>query len=441
MPSVIVVGGGLAGLSAAAALGSAGFSVDLYESRGFLGGRATSFPVSPVDESDVIDNCQHVLLRCCVNLLDFYRRLGAEQRIRFYNQYNFIEPGGRVSTLSASHLPAPLHLASSFLRMKCFGLADKIAIGAGMLSIERERHRKDLDRITMMEWLREKHQTNNAIERFWRQILVSAINEDLELMAASHGFQVFWLGMLSRPDAFEMGVPDVALRELYGESTWTGVGDVRIHTRCAVERIAIDEGAVGGVLVGGELRTADAYVCAVPFEKVNAVAPGLGIDTSGFQHSPITGIHLWFDRPVTDLPHAALLDRTLQWMFNKSGGRYVQFVVSASRCLVQLSRAGSGRPRSARWRGIFSVDARSQARAGASDQGIARDIFRGAWIRGLPAGRRDTNSRTLSGWRLDPLRVAGDHGGRGAQRISRRRSRGRGCGKSREVRAARHRLV
>src|SRR5438309_351598 len=103
MPSVIVVGGGLAGLSAAAALGSAGFSVDLYESRGFLGGRATSFPVS-VDESDVIDNCQHVLLRCCVNLLDFYRRLGVDQHIRFYREYNFLEPGGRVSTLRSSNL-------------------------------------------------------------------------------------------------------------------------------------------------------------------------------------------------------------------------------------------------------------------------------------------------------------------------------------------------
>ncbi|MBI2679943.1 MAG: FAD-dependent oxidoreductase [Candidatus Solibacter usitatus] len=338
MPSVIVVGGGLAGLSAAAALGGAGFSVDLYESRGFLGGRATSFPVSPVDESDVIDNCQHVLLRCCVNLLDFYRRLGADQRIRFYNEYNFLEPGGRLSTLRASGLSAPLHLASAFLRMKCFGLADKIAIGAGMLSIERERNRKDLDRITMMEWLREKHQTNSAIERFWRQIFVSAVNEDLERMAASHGFQVFWLGMLSRPEAFEMGIPDVPLRELYGQSAWSVVGDVRIHLRCAVERILIDAGAVAGVVVGGQLRTADAYVCAVPFERVNAIAPGLDIDTSAFQHSPITGIHLWFDRPVTDLPHAALLDRTMQWMFNKSGGRYVQFVVSASRCLIQLSR-------------------------------------------------------------------------------------------------------
>src|SRR5712692_8457114 len=112
MPSVIVAGGGLAGLSAAAALGEAGFDVDLYEARGFLGGRATSFPLSPADEnSEVIDNCQHVLLRCCVNLLDFYARLGVENRIRFYPEFYFVEPGGRVSTLARGRLPAPLHFA------------------------------------------------------------------------------------------------------------------------------------------------------------------------------------------------------------------------------------------------------------------------------------------------------------------------------------------
>src|SRR5580693_8741140 len=84
MPRVIIVGGGLAGLATAAALGGAGFDVELYEARGFLGGRATSFPLAPSEpDSVVIDNCQHVLLKCCVNLLDFYSRLGVPDRVRF----------------------------------------------------------------------------------------------------------------------------------------------------------------------------------------------------------------------------------------------------------------------------------------------------------------------------------------------------------------------
>src|SRR6478609_8557908 len=106
MPSVIIIGGGLAGLASAAALGSAGFHVELYEARGFLGGRATSFPVTPGDDdSELIDNCQHVLLRCCVNLLDFYTRLGVAERIRFYSEFYFLEPGGRLSIFRRGRLP------------------------------------------------------------------------------------------------------------------------------------------------------------------------------------------------------------------------------------------------------------------------------------------------------------------------------------------------
>src|SRR5215471_16386589 len=100
MPDVIVAGGGLAGLAAAAALGSAGYRVQVFESRAFLGGRATSYAL-PGDSGEVIDNCQHILLRCCVNLIDFYQRLGVSGDIRFYPEYVFIEPGGRRSAMRA----------------------------------------------------------------------------------------------------------------------------------------------------------------------------------------------------------------------------------------------------------------------------------------------------------------------------------------------------
>src|SRR4051812_16298739 len=109
------MGGGLAGLAAAAALGDSGFEVDLYEARAFLGGRATSWPAGAAEDAEVVDNCQHVLLRCCSNLLDLYRRLGVSDRIRFYKEFCFIEPGGRQSHLRRGFLPAPNHLAISFL--------------------------------------------------------------------------------------------------------------------------------------------------------------------------------------------------------------------------------------------------------------------------------------------------------------------------------------
>jgi squalene-associated FAD-dependent desaturase len=333
MAKVLIAGGGLAGLSAAAALGGAGFDVELFESRPFLGGRATSYtlPSAGGEEPETVDNCQHILLRCCGNLLDFYTRLGVRDRIKFHREFYFLEPGGRLSILRRGRFPAPFHFTGSFLRMHCLDRHDKVGIARALLAIRRERtRRKDLDRISMLDWLLQKRQTPHAIDRFWRQILVSAVNEDLERMAAIHGFQVFWLGFLARSDSYEMGIPAVPLGQLYSTDAWRRLGSVQMRLRSPVERIDAE-----GFVVAGERRTADHYVCALPFERLEAV----GLPAPKLEHSPITGVHLWFDREVTTLPHATLLDRTMQWMFNKGGGRYLQLVVSASRDLTPLSRS------------------------------------------------------------------------------------------------------
>jgi squalene-associated FAD-dependent desaturase len=336
MPRVIVAGGGLAGLAAAAALGSAGYEVELLESRAFLGGRATSYPLPASDSGEVIDNCQHVLLRCCVNLLDFYRRLGVEHEVKFHREFYYLEPGGRLSVLKAGTLPAPLHFTGSFLKFQALSLADKISIGRGLLAMRKEyRQRTDLDQITMTAWLREKKQTQRAIDRFWGPVLVSAINEDLDRMAAVHGLQVFWLGFMASANSYEMGIPSVPLGELYSADKWSVVGNVKLRMRCTVEEFSVENGAVASLKTNQGALLADAYVCALPFERV----AGLDLNVSGFEHSPITGIHLWFDRSITSLPHAVLLDRTIQWMFNKCEGRYIQLVVSASRGLTTMPRA------------------------------------------------------------------------------------------------------
>ena len=162
MPHVAILGGGLAGLATAAALGSAGYSVDVFEARPYLGGRATSYPIA----EETIDNCQHVLLRCCVNLLDFYDRLGAANQIDFYRDIDFIEPGGRVSRLHAGWLPPPLHFAGAFARATWLTLAEKVTLARGLLALRRERHRHDLDSLTMQAWLESHHQPPRVIERF-----------------------------------------------------------------------------------------------------------------------------------------------------------------------------------------------------------------------------------------------------------------------------------
>src|SRR6202051_4013219 len=104
-PTVAIAGGGLAGLAAGCALAEAGVRVSLFERRPYLGGRASSYQHPGTGE--VVDNCQHVLLGCCTNLIEFYKRLSVEHKIRWHDKMTFLEPGGRSSVIAPSNLPAP----------------------------------------------------------------------------------------------------------------------------------------------------------------------------------------------------------------------------------------------------------------------------------------------------------------------------------------------
>ena len=353
-----MIGGGLAGLSAGVALAEAGCRVRLFEQRPFLGGRATSY-VLPNGEH--VDNCQHVTLGCCTNLGDFYRRVGSGDKIRFFDRLLFQDPQGRTGEIQAGILPAPFHMTGSFLNFAPLSFADKRSIAVAMLDILKGKgHTADLDEpggISMLEWLKRRHQTAAAIERFWRVVLVSALDEELEKTDALFGVDVFWKAFLSNKTGYRMGVPTVPLAELYDgckkEIERRG-GEVNLRT--PLRRIHFANGAVDRVeFDAGRLESADAYVFAVPHEVLAELLPPeatkqepmLG-NLKKIEVSPITGVHFWFDREVMQEPFVTLLETRTQWIFNKTAlygtkngagnGQYLQLVISASYDLLQMPR-------------------------------------------------------------------------------------------------------
>ncbi len=350
-PTVAIVGGGLAGLAAGCVLAEAGYRVSLFERRPYLGGRASSYQHPGTGE--VVDNCQHVLLGCCTNLVDFYRRIGAEDKIRWYRRLTFVEPGGRQSTIEPGMLPAPFHTAISFLRTSCLSLADKIAISRAMLTLSGAL--PDDAGEPFLAWLRAHSQTQQAIDRFWKVVLVSALNEDIERVSSRYGAQVFRESFLKSAAAGALGLPALPLSELYGiagQHMQRHGGSVALRT--GVDSFRVQQDRVSLCADGQEIAC-DYAVVAVPFQSLSGMLPpddaaaSLRLELERFQTSPITGIHLWFDRRITDLPHAVLLDRTIQWMFHKSEildrhaqdmkGSYVELVVSSSKSLVDKSKA------------------------------------------------------------------------------------------------------
>ncbi len=213
MPSqcVLVIGGGLAGLSSAVVLAEAGFRVRLLEKRPHLGGRAASYSLPDGSE---VDNCQHVTLGCCTNLADFYRRAGAAGKIRFYDRLYFVDKTGRSSTIESSWLPPPLHMAPSFAVFRGLSVADKACIAKALLSIARAGGRpREIDGVSMLDWLHRMRQTPAAVERFWRVVLVSALDEELSRMDARYGIEVFWKAFLGNRAGYRVGIPSVPLAQ------------------------------------------------------------------------------------------------------------------------------------------------------------------------------------------------------------------------------------
>jgi zeta-carotene desaturase len=338
-PTVAIAGGGLAGLAAACALASSGFQVTLFEKRPFLGGRASSYQHPGTGE--VVDNCQHVLFRLCTNLIEFYERIGVADQIRWFDQMNFIEPGGRTSIMKSSFLPAPLNTAPSFWNFSFLGTADKFSISRALVPLALTEQRDTGE--SFQQWLDKHGQSSTAVERFWRPILISALSEELDRISIAAAAQVIRESMKS-PGARQMGVPAVPLTDLYNAAGEYVVkrGGV-LHFRQPIEgfdagsaqvKLCLRNQNEGAQLLASSARSGggpgqldksyDFLVVALPFDALDRVLPdtlesaALRDNISHFENSPITGIHLWFDRQITDLDHAVLLDRTIQWMFHKS---------------------------------------------------------------------------------------------------------------------------
>jgi zeta-carotene desaturase len=379
--TVAIAGGGLAGLAAACALADSGLSVTLFERRPYLGGRASSYEHPGTGE--VVDNCQHVLFRVCTNLIEFYRRIGVEDQIRWYRDMTFLEPGGRASVMYASPLPAPLHTGPSFLGFPFLSLKDKLGIARAIAALTLTRQ-PDTGK-SFLDWCHAHHQTATAIERFWKPILVSALSEDLDLISISSAAQVVRESLKS-PSARHMGVPAMPLTDIYnrgGDYIRARGGEIRF--RHSLENFCATGSQVTIQISGkdgnqSKEESFDHLILALPFNTVARVLPQtpeagpLREQLTHFESCPITGIHLWFDRQITGLDHAVLLDRTVQWMFHKSRlliprsgngqekgqegngftrataappdnvapapeGSYVELVVSASKTLIDKSRS------------------------------------------------------------------------------------------------------
>jgi len=351
---VAIVGGGLAGLTAATALCRFPLRIELFEARRRLGGRATSFddPCS----GQMIDHGQHVALGACVALADLLHRAGLADGFQRSPCVNFVGADGRHHILRAlSWLPAPWHLLGGLMRLKLLSLRDRWDIARTVWRWARACEELLCSDETAAAWLARQRQSPQAIARFWAPLLTSALGELLDRVSAHAGAFVCRHGLLASPRAHELFIPTRPLAELFDLrlAQWLNKQGVIIGRG---RRIAMIEGRDGRAT---ELRGADGtrhpfdfVVLAVPWWQAwRVLAPPLRAmlpeveGASRLPAAPITAIHLWFDRQITPLAHAALVGRTSQWLFRPPFGsrpdeHYCQVVISASHGLRGAAHAG-----------------------------------------------------------------------------------------------------
>lgn len=339
MNRVVVVGGGLAGLACAVALAPRGFRVTVLESRQRLGGRAGSF-TDPVT-GQLVDACQHVSMGCCTNFVHFCKTIGVDRFLEPQPKLHFVTPDRRHSVFKADPWPAPFHLGRALLSAHYLSPVEKLRIIWGMLALLRESPDADPP---LLDWLLSHGQTQRTIERYWGLVLVSALNETVDNLGFKYARKVFRDGFLRHRDGFVVYVPSVPLGRFYGEELhdWLTEHDVELQENASVRQVHFDaRGVTHLTLRDGTDLEADWYVLAVPFDRVTALLPEELLTREPYfdkirnlSPSPITSVHLWFDRQVLSLPHAVLVDSLGQWVFNRgevaAGEFYLQIVVSAA---------------------------------------------------------------------------------------------------------------
>jgi zeta-carotene desaturase len=205
-------------------------------------------------------------------------------------------------------------------------------------------------------WLARHRQTKGALDRFWRLVIASALNADIDSIALPYAAKVIRELFMNSAAAGSMGMSTVPLGELYaGAAEFLQRRGSSVLFNASVESAAWDQAASQWTLAtrAGALRS-DFLVLALPFEGMAKLLPHLppsegserlATQLGHHEHGPICSVHLWFDREITTLEHAVLLDRGIHWMYNKSRlqpwrkgqGSYVELVVSASPAFAALS--------------------------------------------------------------------------------------------------------
>ncbi len=341
MTRVVVIGGGLAGITAALDCAAGGAEVTLLESRGRLGGAAYSFERDGLS----VDNGQHVFLRCCHAYLGLIDSLGAAAMVRCQPRLSIpvLAPGGRVGWLTRDNLPAPLHLARAMLGYPYLSALERVSVAVVMQALARvDPDDPAADARSFGAWLAAHRQTDNAVEAVWELIAKPTLNLCVADASLAQAAYVFQQGLLHDTASADVGYAQVPLGQIHDGAARAALerAGVAVRLRSGATAIERDTDGFRVALSGQPTERADAVIAAVPPGRARQLLPadaGLAeADLAALGSSPIVNLHVTYDRPVMGVDFAATVYSPVQWIFDRtrssglSAGQYLAISLSAA---------------------------------------------------------------------------------------------------------------
>ncbi|HEX4563732.1 MAG TPA: hydroxysqualene dehydroxylase HpnE [Solirubrobacteraceae bacterium] len=345
---VAVIGGGLAGITAALDCADAGAEVTLLEVRRRLGGAVYSFERDGMQ----IDNGQHVFMRCCPAYRQLLARLGSERSVYVQPRLRVpvLSPGRPPSALARGALPAPLHMAGSFVRYRHLTPLQRLRAARAALALSRlDVADAALDELSFGEWLERHGQDRDAVDAFWDVIVRPTLNAPASESSLALGAFVFHTALLSSADAGDIGFHAAPLSEVVGEPARRALADAGVEVRLGWRAQTLEH-EPGGYLVGGggEEMGAQAAIVAVPHARAAALLrellPELASSVGSLGSSPIVNVHVVFDRQVCEEPFAAGVRTPVQYIVDRTaaggvpdGHQYLAISLSGAAREMQMS--------------------------------------------------------------------------------------------------------
>ncbi|MBO7940498.1 FAD-dependent oxidoreductase [Streptomyces sp. S9] len=349
--TAVVVGGGLAGVTAALALADAGVRVTLLEGRPRLGGLAFSFQRGEL----TVDNGQHVYLRCCTAYRWFLDRIEGSALAPLQPRLDVPvvdvdrPEGRRLGRLRRDPLPVPLHLGRGLATYPHLSLADRARVSRAALALKAlDLTDPALDDQDFGSWLTAHGQSARAVEALWDLVGVATLNAVAGDSSLALAAMVFKTGLLSDPGAADIGWAHVPLGELHDRLARKALDSagVRTETRTRVTSLSRTDNGCWNVQVPGETLTADAVVLAVPQRETYDLLPAGALDAPerllDIGTAPILNVHVVYDRPVLRAPFLAALGTPVQWVFDRTAasglreGQYLAVSQSAAQDEIDL---------------------------------------------------------------------------------------------------------